>query len=54
MFLRGITMIKLLKILRLHYGNKLSNRQIEKTANCCKIFTFYYILCYNIYHSEYC
>jgi predicted AAA+ superfamily ATPase len=36
MFLRGITMRKLLEILRLHYDHKLSNRQIEKISKCCK------------------
>ena len=33
MFLRGITMKKLLEILRLNYDNKISHRQIEKVVN---------------------
>ena len=33
MFLRGISMKKLLEILRLNYDNKISHRQIEKVVN---------------------
>lgn len=36
MFLRGISMKKLLEILRLYYEHKLSHRQIEKVARCCR------------------
>ncbi len=36
MFLRGISMKKLLEILRLHYDLKLSNRRIEISINVCK------------------
>lgn len=44
MFLRGISMKKLLEILRLHYDHKLSHRQIEKVARCCKKTVGKYII----------
>lgn len=36
MFLRGISMKKLIEILRLHYDGKLSNRKIEKSVGVSK------------------
>jgi len=44
MFFRGISMRKLLEVLRLHYDHKLSNRQIEKIAKCCKKTVNKYII----------
>lgn len=43
MFLRGISMKKLLEILRLHFNNNLSSRQIAKVANTSKTTVSKYI-----------
>lgn len=44
MFLRGISMKKLLEVLRLHFGNNLSLRQISKVANVSKSTIGEYII----------
>jgi transposase len=47
MFLRGISMKKLIEILRLHYDGNLSQRQIEKSINVSRKTINYYLILFD-------
>jgi predicted AAA+ superfamily ATPase len=47
MFLRGISMKKLVEILRLHYDGKLSSRKIEKSVRISRTTIRNYLKLFN-------